>query len=180
MSRQVDKKIDNLDKKFANVLEITGFTEQGDFAMQCKIQPGTLSKALERSSFSADIVDKIFDRFRVRKKYWYDGKEPVIEEKPTSVQNEAAIPEKPLRAYNAELQDLIEGKTEYLVIPRSVLKDNYRIVPLEQFEKDKRQMEKDAKELDSRIKEIEGLHDIIKDITSRPINIQLAQPQKAK
>lgn len=85
MSRQVDKKIIDLDKKFAKVLDFTGL-EQGEFAIECKIQPGTLSKALERSSFSKDIVNKINTRFGVRKAYWEDGREPITEEKGTYVE----------------------------------------------------------------------------------------------
>lgn len=83
MSRPVDKKIPHLDKKFAKVLEITGLP-QGKFALECKIQAATLSKALSRSAFSDDIVDKIYDRFGVRKGYWQDGMEPIIDKKPTN------------------------------------------------------------------------------------------------
>lgn len=77
--------MEDLAEKFSKVLIITK-KKQGDFAIECKISPGTLSKALERSSFSEDIVDKIYDRYRIRKQYWTDGKEPIIEENGTYVE----------------------------------------------------------------------------------------------
>jgi hypothetical protein len=92
MSRQVDKKYPDLRKKFAKVLEITGYKKPGKFAIDCKISPGTLSKALARSSFSEDIVDKINDTFKVRKTYWDDGKEPIIEKNGTPAMNTAEQP----------------------------------------------------------------------------------------
>jgi hypothetical protein len=85
MSRQVDKKIKDLGTKFSKVLIITK-KKQVDFALEAKINPGTLSKALERSSLSDDIVDKIYDRFGVRKQYWEDGNEPILDENHTPVQ----------------------------------------------------------------------------------------------
>lgn len=85
MSRQVDKKNIHLNDYLANVLEIIDM-RQVDFALECKINPGTLSKALERQSFSDDIVDKIHDRYKVRKGYWADGKEPIFTEKGTYVE----------------------------------------------------------------------------------------------
>jgi hypothetical protein len=77
MSRQVDKKFIDLDKKFTKVLELIEL-KQVDFALEAKINPGTLSKALERSSFSDDIVDKIYKTFGVRQGYWEDGKDPIL------------------------------------------------------------------------------------------------------
>jgi hypothetical protein len=77
-SRPVDKKIKELPDRLDNVLKTIDI-KQVNFALECKINPGTLSKAIERLWFSDDIVDKIHDRYKVRKGYWKDGKEPIIE-----------------------------------------------------------------------------------------------------
>lgn len=99
--------------------------------------------------------------------------------KPTPVQNQPAVAEKPLRDMSADIINVIEGNTEYVMIPRSVLKENYRIVPLEQFEKDKKQMEMDAKELEERARQVDNLMGIIRDFHSKPINIHLPEVKKA-
>lgn len=115
MSRQVDKKIEDLDKKFAKVLEITG-KEQGEFAMECAIQPATLAKALERSSFSKDIVNKIYDKFRIRKAYWMDGKEPIIDGNNASVEllSKKKDPDEQIRILTLNLNRMGE-MNEYLL-----------------------------------------------------------------
>lgn len=88
-------------------------------------------------------------------------------------------PSEDVRQVSKDVIDIIEGNTEYLIIPRSVLKEHYRIVPLEQFEKDKKQMEMDAKELDERSRQIETLMEIIREFHSKPISIQLPDVKKA-
>ena len=115
MSRLVDKKMIDLDKKFSKVLEITG-KDQGEFAMECKIQPATLAKALERSSFSKDIVNKIYDTYAVRKEFWDDGKEPIITENLASVElrRQKKDPDEQIRILTLKLNRMGE-MNEYLL-----------------------------------------------------------------
>jgi hypothetical protein len=127
MSRQVDKKILDLEEKFANVLTITK-KKQVDFALECKINPNTLSKALERLSFSEDIVDKIYDKYGVRKDYWYDGKEPILERNGTGPHKPGDYKQNGYDPRETFYTDLIENNTEYTIMPRVVLRD-YKIVP---------------------------------------------------
>jgi hypothetical protein len=98
MSRQVDKKIDNLDDKFAKVLAALRL-KQGKFALKAQIDPGTLSKALERGSLSDDIVEKIHDAHGVRIEYWNDGKEPIIDKNHTAVPDDPPLNKKDPEEY---------------------------------------------------------------------------------
>jgi transcriptional regulator with XRE-family HTH domain len=45
-------------------------------------------------------------------------------------------------------KSLVEGTTEYLLIPRGVLKDNYRLISLEQYQKDLEQIEKEKQQIE--------------------------------
>lgn len=127
MSRQVDKKNPFIPALLDKVLEIIKI-KQVDFALECKINPGTLSKAIERTSFSEDIVDKIYDRYGVRKAYWEDGKEPIFEKNGTYVDIPTNNKANGMQARETFYQDLIEKNEEYSILPRAVLKD-YKIVP---------------------------------------------------
>jgi hypothetical protein len=121
MSRQVDKKYTDLDSKFAKVLEISGYKKQADFAMECKINPGTLSKAIERSSLSDDIVDKIYDRFGVRREFWDDGKEPIVAENGTPAMK--LTDNKGNFNHEEALKDLIQSNDRYHLVPTIILTD---------------------------------------------------------
>jgi hypothetical protein len=135
MSRQVDTKYKDLENKFSKVLAISGKKKMGDFAMECRISPGTLSKALERSSLSDDIVDKIYDRFKVRKGYWEDGKEPILDKNPTPAIKSTDNNE---MAQDTIYKDLVEANTDYRLVPKIIL-DQYHIVPKQEAE-DRREM----------------------------------------
>lgn len=61
----------------------------------------------------------------------------------TLVQNEAAVPQKPLGEDLNEMLEKVEASKDYFVIPRSVLRENYRLVALEQFQLEKEKLEKE-------------------------------------
>lgn len=99
---------------------------------------------------------------------------------PTSVQESTDknnIMEQPEEVY----RNIVEGNTEYLLIPRSVLQEKYRLVSMEQYEKDLKEMAMRERELERRDKQIDSLFEIIKGMTSNsslPVNgsdIQKAQ-----
>lgn len=77
-------------EKFSKLLEITQL-EFNEFAIECKIIPNSLKAAIKRDAITSDIVKKIHDRFRVRKGFFQDGKEPILEEKHTPVQKEGGV-----------------------------------------------------------------------------------------
>lgn len=149
---------------------------------------GTIYKAYkdDREPADLEIVRKLIGTLNIRQEWWdkewESGSKDIFN---TPVQKEAAVTEKDVREksvrdYARDIIDVIEGKTEYVVIPRSVLKENYRIVPLEQFEKDKLQMERDARELDERSRQIQRLTDLIGQFSERPINIHLPNVELTK
>lgn len=157
------EKIDKILKikgiKPTNLAEISGF---GD----------TLSKAYrDNREMSKRKTDEFLEKMRIKPGSWDSPEGPEF------------LPEKQnpegVRHLATDVIDIIEGSTEYVIIPRSVLKEHYRIVPLEQFEKDKKQMEIDAKELDERSRQIDTLMGIIRDFHTKPINIQLPDVKKA-
>lgn len=71
-------------------------------------------------------------------------------------------------------RNLVEGNTEYILIPRSVLQEKYRLVALEQFQKDKEQMDKDKAVIDRLLSMNEAL---IAEVTS--LKTKAPEVQKA-
>lgn len=102
--------------------------DQNDLAMKSGILPNTLTIAIKRETLSDDIVTKIHDRLGVRKAFLRTGIEPVLEESAPSMVNESD-PE--------VYRTIVEGKTEYLLIPRSVMQEKYRLRSMEDIEKDR-------------------------------------------
>lgn len=67
-----------------------------------------------------------------------------------------------------EIKRIIERETDYYVIPKSILEGNYRIVPIEQIQKDE-------KELTERREQIRELTDIIRGMALGAKNVQEAK-----
>ena len=96
-------------------------------------------------------------------------------ENPTQVDIDDMNDENPLAGDPDEIyRRIVEGNTEYLLIPRSVLQEKYRLIPMEQFQKDKDQMEKDRVEADNKNKKIDKLLDQNERLIAR---ILLLEPQ---
>jgi transcriptional regulator with XRE-family HTH domain len=76
-----------------------------------------------------DNLDKLAKALGVEVKVFFD-------DNITSVQNEPAVTENPLGDLEV-YRTIVEGKTEYLLIPRSVLQEKYRIQSIEDMEKDR-------------------------------------------
>jgi transcriptional regulator with XRE-family HTH domain len=147
MSRQVDKKYKDLGLKFYKVLTVSGIKRQSDFAMRCQINPGTLSKALERESLSEDIVDKIYDAFRVRKDFWEDGKEPIIDENHTPAIKSSDNKE-------TRYMDFKEGHPDYYMVPKTMVQGEYRLELLSEIESKKSLLQKTLDTQDALIIEL--------------------------
>lgn len=126
--------------KFDKILGITQL-DLNDFAMECRIIPNTLKAAIKRDAITSDIITKIHDRFGVRKGFFDDGEDPVLEEKHTPVQNEAAIAGKSEISPEEVYRRIVEGNTEYILIPRVIFEDKYKMVAVEKIQQDKRIIE---------------------------------------
>lgn len=170
MSRQVDKKYKDLGGKFSKVLNISGFKKQGDFAIEAKISPGTLSKALERDSLSEDIVDKIYDRFNVRKEYWEDGKEPIIIENGTPAMKSTDSKEKGL---SQVYQDLVESRSEYRLVPK-ILLDDYEIISKREAEERKKIVDAALQSKQDLINQLKSEIDSLR-ATPQPVRVHAQQ-----
>lgn len=72
-------------------------------------------------------------------------------------------------------RNLVEGNTEYILIPRSVLQEKYRLVALEQFQKDKEQMDKDKAIIDKLLSMNESLVAEIRSMKTQVPELQKAQ-----
>ncbi len=71
---------------------------------------------------------------------------------------------------------IVEGNTEYVLIPRSVLNEKYRLVSVEKIEKEKEDSEKDKRTIDRLLDQNEKLHDGLMKL----LESQSARPQKTK
>jgi hypothetical protein len=112
---------------------------------------------------------------------WYEtGKGQVFLKNGTGVKESTdnSIMEDPEEVY----RKLVEGNTEYVLIPRSVLQEKYRLVSLEQFQKDKEQMEKDKKESENQQRIIDKLLDQYDKVIARltVLDPKLSGVQKSK
>lgn len=72
-------------------------------------------------------------------------------------------------------RNIVEGNTEYILIPRSVLQEKYRLVAVEQYERDKAQMEKDRAYLDGQFQTIQSLIAQIDKLNTKPPDVQKTQ-----
>lgn len=169
-------------QKIDKILEVTEL-EINDFAIKCGIIPNSLKAAIKRDALTDAIVTKIHNKIGVRKGFFKDGKEPVIEKNLTLVQEGSDNTQKPLGAQEMlkVLQDTLAEGSDYRIIPNRVLEGNYL------------EIENRAKELDARAKElayikvlqeetittknqyIQHLEKEIADLRSRPIASQGAQ-----
>jgi transcriptional regulator with XRE-family HTH domain len=68
-------------------------------------------------------------------------------------------------------RNIVEGRTDYLLIHKSVLREQYRLVPLEQFARDE-------KELERRDEQIKELTNIIKQMTGVGTSSKVSVPTK--
>ena len=70
-------------------------------------------------------VEKFLRHYNIREEWWKTGKGEIFN---TSVHNEAAVTEKPLRAPEEIYRDLVEANSEYRLVPKVILEGKYVIV----------------------------------------------------
>lgn len=102
----------------------------------------TIKNAIDEDrELSEDYHNDFMTHFNVNPDWWKSGKEPVLLKNGTPVQktsdnkvNDAAL--------GIAFKTIMEGGTEFTLIPKSLLQDKHRLVPLEIIERDERQMNK--------------------------------------
>lgn len=139
---------------------------------------GTIYKAYkdDREPADSEIVRKLIGKLGIRQAWWdkeweSDSKEIFN----TSVRNEPAVAEKPTegdaaRIYEELYEKFLGTNSEYLMIHRDILKE-HRLVAV-------KQLETNAKELDNLTAYIQTMQETIKDLATRPINIQFSDVKK--
>ena len=170
-------------EKIDKILEIIDL-DFNDFAMECKIIPNSLKAAIRRDTITEDLVTKIHDRFGVRKGFFKDGKEPVIDKNITQVQDGSDNKENPLGVRRANVfEELYEkflgSNSDYLVIHKDMLKD-HRLISVERLDEDKERALNDRADREQRSNEIQTLTAALREIAMRPINIQLPEIKRTQ
>jgi hypothetical protein len=141
----------------------------------------TLEKAYEKDrEMRTSTTERFIQKMGINSVWWEQQKGEVFSKNGTEVKESTdnSIMEDPEEVY----RKLVEGNTEYVLIPRSVLQEKYRLVSLEQFQKDKEQMEKDKKESENQQKIIDKLLDQYDKVIARltVLDPKLSGVQKSK
>lgn len=152
----------NSGEKYAKVLALR---EKKTYAAEDELGFGrnTITNAIkEGRKLSDKYHNKFINHFGVNPRWWDTGQGPELLEGdgPVGIDGRMGLSE--------AIRAVVEDGTEYLVVPRLVLEGKYRLVPIEQIEKEQ-------KELETRSEQIQALHGIIRDMSARPINIQLSK-----
>lgn len=151
------KKIRELKKiKVATLVDQTGINAESIYAW-------------ERGAYNPneENLHKLADAMKVSIKDFYDT-EGTQAQKPTDNKEKMDTQEEVYR-------NIVEGNTEYILIPRSVLQEKYRLVALEQFQKDKEQMDKDKAIIDKLLSMNESLVAEIRSMKTQVPELQKAQ-----
>jgi len=115
----------------------------------------TLEKAYaDNREMRSTTTDRFIHKMGINPDSWdnSDGPEflPDSERNITSVQNQPIVAEKDLNDNLDEVLEKVEASKDYYVIPRAVLKDNYRLVAIEQFQIEKERLERERDDMKQR------------------------------
>lgn len=77
-------------------------------------------------------VKEFLKFYNIRGEWWATMEGPIFKGKPTHGQIEPAITEKPLGGDPEVYRTIVEGKTEYVLIPRTTMQDS-KLIAKEQF-----------------------------------------------
>ena len=103
----------------------------------------TLEKAYqENREMKRSTTERLMYNLGIIPESWHAADGPAfkaaLEEKHTHEQNQPAITEKALGENPEEIyRRLVEGDTEYVLIPRAIFEDKYKLVAIEKIEQDK-------------------------------------------
>jgi hypothetical protein len=108
---------------------------------------GTFYKAYnENREPRKELLAEFLRKFHVKESWWKSPKgsneAAVFEENPTSDSKSTGSKETP----DGLFQEILEGNSEYVVIPRTALQGNYRLIAIEILEADIKQKESNIRE----------------------------------
>lgn len=100
----------------------------------------------------------------------------------THVHMSSDNPEKPLGVDAGEVyRKIVEGDTEYVLIPRSLFDGKYRMIPVEEIESHERELARKAEELVRKDHQITGLYELFKLVaTGRVGELKFADIKEAE
>lgn len=131
-------------EKIDNLLRVSGkkFNSVYDLEVKSGVGMGTLRKAYdENREPSKRTIWKFLESLSINPEWWETGNGSIYLEKPTQGDKMSDNKENPIQ--EAEVyRTIVEGNTEYLLIPRSVLQDKYRLRSLEDIEKDQKVLDR--------------------------------------
>lgn len=110
---------------------------------------GWSDKQIEKPTLA---VESFLNHHKINREWWKTGQGEVFI---TPVEKTSDNKEKDSEEV---YRNIVEGNTEYVLIPRSVIQEKYRLVSLEQLEKDRLQMENDKKIIDRLLDIQDDLH----------------------
>lgn len=129
-------------EKIRQVLDFYSI-EDSEAEQMCHFGVGTISKKKGTSgTLYESNVAKFLRRFHVARAWWDHGEEPMFLKKVDDIRGNSVHEPEPIYTKDEPINEeiykkIVEGNTEYLLIPRSVLKENYRLKSLEEYEKEK-------------------------------------------
>lgn len=147
---KIDKLLSVSKKKFNSLYDLE--TKSG-------LGMGTLRKAYEENREPSNrIIGKFLETLRINTEWWETGNGEIYLGKGTDDDKLDNNKEKE-EVYRA----LVEGNTEYILIPRSVLQEKYRLVSVEKLEEDRENWKKDKAVIDRLLNMYEELASEMKD-----------------
>lgn len=160
--------------------------ELKDFLQKLRSQHGTQTEVASKIGISSQLLGQ-YERgernpklpfFRKWKEVYNEDLQSLMDEAKVSIKaiNNTPVDKPSDNKETSEevYRNIVEGNTEYILIPRSVLQEKYRLVALEQFQKDKDQMDKDKAVIDRLLSMNERL---IAEVTS--LQAKIPEVQKA-
>lgn len=161
-------KKDTIIERLAILEEKTG-KSANTLGKEAGLGNGTVDRWKDNQLADPNLHAKQFlKHHNINPKWWETGKGEVFL---TSVQERSDNTGKQWLDFSPEdvYRKIIEGGTEYLLVPKTAFEGHYRFVPIEQIQSQTRELER-------RDHQIEGLYEIIKLIASgRPIDFSKIQ-----
>ncbi len=170
-------------EKIRQVLDFYGI-EDSEAEQMCQFGVGTISKKKGTSNKLFQVnVEKFLRRFRVERAWWDRGELPMLTDTVENIRaNEPEVEYK--SDMNEVYKTVVAGGTEYLLIPKSILNDEYRIIPVEKIKNEALQIEKERESNNAHAKEhavaIEALSLAIQTISQQFSNLKGSQPKHSK
>jgi hypothetical protein len=150
------------------------------FAVDAGISIDALRKSIERNTLSDNSVEKIRDSFHIKEDFLRGFESELSYEKPTPVQNGANNTGKPIEGDPEVYRTIVEGKTEYVLVPREVMQDS-KLIAKDQFTETIEMMKSDREMMKSDRRIMEILMNKFLETAEKLMHpAQPMQPQKGK